>query len=480
MKVLCATDFSVRARAAARIALDLARATGGSLALVHVCQPVVPVGDGMMIAETAALERRIEEESRARLAAESQALGEGGIAVTSHLAFGDARSAIVARAKATAADLIVMGAHGGAALERLVLGSVAERTVRHADRPVLIVPPGVEASSLCQELGQERGQDRERGRTDRLRVLVALDGRPASDGAVGFVRTLGAFIPCDVTFLRLYWPMEEYSRLGLTGARDLFAPDVEVTSDLARTMGAQIGTLPGAGAIRFAIKPTWGDAATRILEYAAEAESALVVMGAESRRGVARVLHPAVSNRVARLCANVPVVFAPPPAAPGALAATHVPALSTVLAATDFSEAGDRAVPHAYALLAGHGGQVELCHVHERKLASPPYAYASPEGALDGGARARIEAKLRALVPVDGERLGITTRIHVIDGGAAAAAVRQAAERLGADAIVLGAHGHGRAYHALLGSVSEEVVRHANRPVFVVPAGVPRAPRSGS
>ncbi len=45
----------------------------------------------------------------------------------------------------------------------------------------------------------------------------------------------------------------------------------------------------------------------------------------------------------------------------------------------------------------------------------------------------------------------------------------QAAERLWADAIVVGTHGHGGATRALVGSVSDEVVRHAGRPVFVVP-----------
>ena len=66
--------------------------------------------------------------------------------------------------------------------------------------------------------------------------------------------------------------------------------------------------------------------------------------------------------------------------------------------------------------------------------------------------------------------MGITSQVRIIDGGRAGEAIRQAAERLGADAIVLGAHGHGRAHEALLGSVSGDVVRHARRPVFVIPA----------
>jgi nucleotide-binding universal stress UspA family protein len=43
-----------------------------------------------------------------------------------------------------------------------------------------------------------------------------------------------------------------------------------------------------------------------------------------------------------------------------------------------------------------------------------------------------------------------------------------AAEEIGADLIVLGSEGKSRMEHALLGSVSEEVLRHANRNVLVV------------
>jgi nucleotide-binding universal stress UspA family protein len=192
-------------------------------------------------------------------------------------------------------------------------------------------------------------------------------------------------------------------------------------------------------------------------------------MGAESRRGHARLAHRAVSNRVARHAAGVPIVFAPPATA-AASPAPEVPGIFTVLAPTDLSPAGNRAVPYAYALLAGHGGVVELCHVHERSLPVPPYAYDRPEGKLSAEERARIEAELRALVPRDAEARGITTHVTVVDGGEAAAAIRQAAERLAADAIVLGAHGRGGAFRALLGSVSAEVTRHAGRPVFIVPS----------
>src|SRR5437016_1404429 len=133
MRILCPTDFGARARAAARVAIDLARATDGVVELLHVSPPTLPAGDGVMVAETAAIEQLVREDSQVRLAAECRTLTALGVEVTSHLAAGNVRSAILARAKATGADMIVLGAHGGPALERFVMGSIAEQTVRHTD-----------------------------------------------------------------------------------------------------------------------------------------------------------------------------------------------------------------------------------------------------------------------------------------------------------------------------------------------------------
>lgn len=51
----------------------------------------------------------------------------------------DFAAVIVRQAKKLRAELIIMGSHGRTGLRRLLLGSVAERTLRYADCPVLIV-----------------------------------------------------------------------------------------------------------------------------------------------------------------------------------------------------------------------------------------------------------------------------------------------------------------------------------------------------
>jgi nucleotide-binding universal stress UspA family protein len=105
--------------------------------------------------------------------------------------------------------------------------------------------------------------------------------------------------------------------------------------------------------------------------------------------------------------------------------------------------------------------------VHEHGLPHPAYAYDEPSR-LTAAERAALVKELRALVPPEAEKLGITTHVSVIDGGKAAEAIVQAAERFNVDAISLASRGRGGLARALLGSVATEVVRHSTRPVLVI------------
>src|SRR5439155_21861929 len=139
------------------------------------------------------------------------------------------------------------------------------RLIRRAERPVLVVPEGVTSLRLAD---------------GALRVLTALDGRPGAQSVVEFVRGLRAQAACDVTFLRLYWPPEEYRRLGLQGPRDFLTVDVEVVVDLQRHLAAQVGALPGRGRTTLEVEGTWGEPGRGILEPAAGGDVGLRVLGA--------------------------------------------------------------------------------------------------------------------------------------------------------------------------------------------------------
>ncbi len=130
-----------------------------------------------------------------------------------------------------------------------------------------------------------------------------------------------------------------------------------------------------------------------------------------------------------------------------------VPRLHRVLVATDLSGRADVALRQAYGLV-GEGGEVHLCTVLE--------------GAPDVGERARLEDALRARVPAPAEALGIRTEVHVLEGDSVGRELVAAAERLECDAVVVGSRGQSGVARSLLGSVTEYVMRHTDRPVLVV------------
>jgi nucleotide-binding universal stress UspA family protein len=459
--IVCATDFSAEASSALQWALAFARREGAEVDLVHVLPEPTHEREALA-ADAATFEAARLDDAREKLrqvAAEAARITN--VVVRPEILTGDPHVGVVDHARDHGARMIVMGASGRPAIDRWVLGSAGERTVRSASVPVVVVPR--------HEPGQPWLEPTENGR--RLKALVGLEGGDSA-ALVTFAAALRRREAFDITFLHLYWPIEEFERLGLRGVRDPLVPDPEVVKDLEPKLRARVAGLPGRGEVTVLVRPAWGDPAANLLQAVGEDAYDLLVVGAHQRHGFARTLAGSVAERVASHAARTPIVCVPTATAAATGKAPVLPRILTVLAATDLSELGNTAVPHAYALLRATGGVVELCHVYEHGLPNPAYAYDGPHR-LSAAARAALSKELRALVPTEAETLGITTHISVIDGGKPAETIVQAAERLNVDAISLASHGRGGLRRALLGSVAEEVVRQSSRPVLVV-----RGPRA--
>lgn len=137
-RILVATDFAESAERALACAVQLARRHGAELILLHVymdlpAYPEITAGQVEAIYEEqrAWIEAALERRARA-------ARGEGLLA-RAVMRTGPAASTIAETAKDENADLLVVGTHGRSGLDRLILGSVAERVVRLATCPVLVV-----------------------------------------------------------------------------------------------------------------------------------------------------------------------------------------------------------------------------------------------------------------------------------------------------------------------------------------------------
>jgi nucleotide-binding universal stress UspA family protein len=143
-KILVAIDLSEPSKAVVEAGLEMARALDASLELVHVREPYVYAvagAYGPSAAEEQALLHWIDR-SLAKAAEEAHA---ARITCNTTSLYGSPAPEIVAHARKTEADLIIVGTHGRGGVRHAVLGSTAERVVQKAHRPVLVVP--VEAAA---------------------------------------------------------------------------------------------------------------------------------------------------------------------------------------------------------------------------------------------------------------------------------------------------------------------------------------------
>lgn len=142
---LVATDFSACARKALEFAAELGPPMDAELLLLHVTQ--LPLGllessevhtvPSQPPIEAGAMMR---EASRAELDRYAEQVRQTGVSVRTQVEIGEPVKVILDVASQQGAELIVIGTHGRSGFAQLLLGSVAEKVVRRARCPVLIVP----------------------------------------------------------------------------------------------------------------------------------------------------------------------------------------------------------------------------------------------------------------------------------------------------------------------------------------------------
>jgi nucleotide-binding universal stress UspA family protein len=140
-KILVAVDDSPAALCALDLAREMASGEGSVLLLCSVVdRPAVYAASAEVAGvDPAPLLESLEAATRTRLDDAAQRLSGGCSAIEQHLGEGSPSAEIIAIAKASRADLIVMGTHGRRGVRHLLLGSVAEEVVRRSPVPVLTV-----------------------------------------------------------------------------------------------------------------------------------------------------------------------------------------------------------------------------------------------------------------------------------------------------------------------------------------------------
>jgi len=138
-RILVPVDFSECSRKALQYAASFAKQFDAEIVLLHVVEPPV-YSEGTGLAPTS----MVFDDTTIRVAAAKQ-LAEwrnqiaSGATVKANVRSGVPYHQIIQSAEETNTDLIVIGTEGRTGLARMLIGSTAERVVRHAPCPVMVV-----------------------------------------------------------------------------------------------------------------------------------------------------------------------------------------------------------------------------------------------------------------------------------------------------------------------------------------------------
>ena len=283
--ILVPTDGSAAAETATETALALARRFDAAVHAINVVElDEFPADVESDAAEE--LTRRGEE----TLATLGDRAADAGVEATTRVVetVGSTHQAIVDYATDHDADLVVMGTHGRTGLNRLVLGSVTERTLRTSPVPVLTVHEDTTFEA------------------DLERVLVPTDGSDAATVAADHGIALAGATDAAMHVVHVVDTTTTSGEFGGTGVLAALegvgrraVDDVIDRTDDADLRSVEASVLSGTPA-------------RAILDYAEERDIDLIVAGTHGRTGLNRYLLGSVTEKLVRV-ADVPVLTVPRP-----------------------------------------------------------------------------------------------------------------------------------------------------------------------
>jgi nucleotide-binding universal stress UspA family protein len=138
--ILVPFDFSAYSEKAFAWALAIAEQWGARLRLLHVVPlPTYPLNVLGVHFSVADFEASLQTEAEAQLQAVVNRPGKPAVPIDAQVLRGEPFTDICRMAEQDRTDLIVIGSQGRTGVSHVLLGSVAERVVRYAPCPVLVV-----------------------------------------------------------------------------------------------------------------------------------------------------------------------------------------------------------------------------------------------------------------------------------------------------------------------------------------------------
>ena len=138
-KILVPIDFSPMSKQALRYAVRFAEQFGCEIVLVHVIEPMTAIAGAPLAVDIFPEAEEDTIAAEAELACLATSSGDHRNSFTSVVRIGHAPNEITKAAKELDVDLVMIATHGYTSWRHLCIGSTAERVVRTAPCPVLVV-----------------------------------------------------------------------------------------------------------------------------------------------------------------------------------------------------------------------------------------------------------------------------------------------------------------------------------------------------
>jgi nucleotide-binding universal stress UspA family protein len=294
-RVLIPIDSSTYSHQAAHLALGFVERVGADALVIHVTYRQVMHG-----MESEALEKMVYVKyGRELLEPWTQIGKKRGVNLETKLVEAEGlgiAEAIIRTAASEHCDLIAMGTQGREGLERLLLGSVAERVVRLSSVPVLLVRQSVTTVTL--EAGFKR-------------ILVPVDGSEASGKALWMANEIAMKFGAELEFLHIIpdMPPPIADPVGMGGLVYDYNASSEVLEQEADRVISDAKVKTTAQTVHTSKLRADGQRIADVIVQATRTKQAdLIVMGTHGRGGFNRMLLGSVAEGVAHH-ASVPVLL---------------------------------------------------------------------------------------------------------------------------------------------------------------------------
>ncbi len=138
-RICCAVDFSEPSWIAMEQAAELASQLRAELTLVHVRAPQATAATDVLVPTVGLDDAELRRAEETLEVWRSDAEARAALPVRARVLLGDPALELARFVADERCDLLVLGTHGRTGLSRLFLGSVAERALRRAPVPVLVI-----------------------------------------------------------------------------------------------------------------------------------------------------------------------------------------------------------------------------------------------------------------------------------------------------------------------------------------------------